>query len=83
MQVPREAYREVSSAAAPKPRWGQLPQMQQAEFLHGLRQRNWTSPHFRADSQPWKVRQCLHTLRADQQCCSVHAPSASAVQLAM
>lgn len=23
--------------------------------LQGLRERNWTSPYFKADSQPWKV----------------------------
>ena len=29
--------------------------MQLAEFLHGLRQRNWTSTYHRPDAEPWQV----------------------------
>ena len=29
--------------------------MQLAEFLHGLRQRNWTSPYHKANAEPWQV----------------------------
>ena len=35
--------------------------MQLAEFLHGLRQRNWTSPYHKPDAEPWQVLLC-HTM---------------------
>ena len=38
-----------------EPRWQELPQVSAMEFHHSLRQRNWTSPHFQPDSEPWAI----------------------------
>jgi ATP-dependent metalloprotease FtsH len=36
-------------------RWRKMPKMPYMEFYHGLRQRNWTSPFYETDAEPWKI----------------------------
>ena len=52
--VPGEVVQDVKRL--PRPDWGRLREMPFSDFLHGLKQRNWTSRFYRPDSVPWKVR---------------------------
>ena len=36
-------------------RWRRMPRMPYMEFYHGLRQRNWTSPFYDKDAEPWTI----------------------------
>ncbi|KAK9817111.1 hypothetical protein WJX72_009705 [[Myrmecia] bisecta] len=44
-----------STSYMPEPKWHALPQMSFMEFYQGLRERNWTSEHYKATSEPWKI----------------------------
>lgn len=52
--VPGEVIQDVKRA--PRVDWGRLPTMAFTEFLHGLRQRNWTCRFYNPAAVPWKVR---------------------------
>jgi hypothetical protein len=40
----------------PEPNWYKLEQMPYMEFYQGLRERNWTSPSYNPNAEPWKVQ---------------------------
>ena len=52
--VPGEVIEDVKRL--PRPDWGSLQEMPFSQFLHGLRQRNWTSKFYDPASPPWKVQ---------------------------
>ncbi|KXZ42968.1 hypothetical protein GPECTOR_109g211 [Gonium pectorale] len=39
-----------------EPDWRSLPQMSIVQLYDGLRQRNWTSPYYRPDAEPWRLQ---------------------------
>lgn len=39
-----------------EPDWRALPQKSIYDFYEGLRQRNWTNPHYRPTSEHWRVQ---------------------------
>ncbi len=41
---------------APEPRWGKMQQMPYIEFYQGLRERNWTSEHYKPDAPLWRIQ---------------------------
>ncbi|MEW5314131.1 MAG: hypothetical protein WDW38_005651 [Sanguina aurantia] len=43
-------------STAKEPNWLKVPQLNFFEFYQGLRERNWTSPHFGASSPPWQLQ---------------------------
>ena len=45
----------MNSFKARDPKWGRLERMPLVDFLLGLRQRNWTSPSFDPQAEPWTV----------------------------
>ena len=53
--VPTEVL-GAGAGYAPEPRWDALPQMPFMQFYHGLRQRNWTSPHYSAAAEKWDLQ---------------------------
>jgi cell division protease FtsH len=46
----------ASPGYAPEPRWSSLPQMPYMRFFQGLRERNWTGPHYDPDAPAWDLQ---------------------------
>lgn len=51
--VPLEVLRDIRYT--PEPSWGKMERMSFFDFYQGLRQRNWTSRHFKASAEPWQI----------------------------
>ncbi|GAB4820037.1 hypothetical protein N2152v2_007083, partial [Parachlorella kessleri] len=54
--VPPEVLGPAPAAEWTEPGWGKMAEMPFMEFYQGLRQRNWTSPHYDAQAEPWTVQ---------------------------
>ena len=62
--VPTEHFDFISSSSfgtiphdfSREPHWHKLPQMPANVFLHGLRERNWTSPYYNPNASKWTLQ---------------------------
>ena len=53
--VPPHVLGDTFNTVEPEPAWSDLPEMPCNLFLHGLRERNWTSPFYKADAPRWDI----------------------------
>jgi hypothetical protein len=58
-----------------EPFWPLLAEMNYMQFYHELQRRNWTSKHFDASAEPWKVRHELRQPARHQQAAPEGAPA--------
>lgn len=47
----------------PEPKWRETERVPLNLFLHGLRERNWTSPHYNQDAPKWNIELWIDTGR--------------------
>ncbi|GLI60691.1 hypothetical protein VaNZ11_002895 [Volvox africanus] len=52
--IPRSVLGDYRTEVEPD--WRSMPQMSVVQLYNGLRQRNWTSSHYRPDAEPWRVQ---------------------------
>lgn len=53
--VPPHVLGDTFNTVDPEPAWTDLPEMPCNLFLHGLRERNWTSPFYNAEASRWHI----------------------------
>jgi hypothetical protein len=53
--VPPHVLGDTYNTVEPEPAWKSLPEMPCNLFLHGLRERNWTSPFYNPDASKWNI----------------------------
>jgi hypothetical protein len=53
--VPPDVLGDTYNTVEPEPAWKDLPEMPCNLFLHGLRERNWTSPFYKPTASKWNI----------------------------